>query len=330
MRVLVTGGAGYIGSFTTRALQAAGHDVVVFDNLQFGHREATSAPLVVGDLADADALDACMREARFDAVIHFAAYIEAGESMENAGKFFANNTANAVNLLNAVARHHIPQLVFSSTAGVYGMPGRLPISEADTAVPINVYAESKLLVERMLPWYELVHGIRSVALRYFNAAGGALDGSHGQDHYPATHLLTVAIQSALGEREFTLFGDDYPTRDGTCIRDYIHVLDLASAHVAALAYLEQGGTFDIFNVGSGVGYSNWDVINALKGISGKEFPVRIGPRRAGDPAELVADSSKLQETIGWRAENSDLGYDCVVGVEVAYNASEGICVVGSR
>src|SRR5947209_4347773 len=215
MRVLVTGGAGYIGSFTTRALQAAGHEVVVYDNLRFGHREAVDAELVVGDLADSAALDACMSAGVFDAVIHFAAFIEAGESMENAGKFFENNTANAINLLNATARHGIRNLVFSSTAGVYGMPVELPIRESDPAIPINVYAESKLLVERMLPWYELIHGIRSVALRYFNAAGAALDGSMGQDHQPPTHLLTVAIEAAMGKRQpFILFGDDYRTPDG--------------------------------------------------------------------------------------------------------------------
>jgi UDP-glucose 4-epimerase len=307
MRVLVTGGAGYIGSFTARALQRAGHEVVILDNLLFGHRDAVQAELVVADLADSGALDACFSSHSFDAVIHFAAFIEAGQSMEDAAKFFQNNTANAVNLLNATVRHGVRQLVFSSTAGVYGKPAQLPIKESDPAIPINVYAETKLLVERMLPWYELVHGLRSVALRYFNAAGAALDGSMGQDHQPPSHLLTVAIQAAAGERvPFVLNGDDYPTPDGTCIRDYIHVLDLATAHVAALEYLASGGTFDIFNVGSGRGYSNWDVINTLKRTSGEDFKVVIGPRRPGDPTELVADSTKLQRQLGWAPRCSDL------------------------
>jgi UDP-glucose 4-epimerase len=307
MKALVTGGAGYIGSFTAQALQQAGHEVVILDNLRFGHRGAVHAELVVADLADTAALDACFDRGNFDAVIHFAAYIEAGESMEDAARFFQNNTANAVNLLNATVRHGIRRLVFSSTAGVYGKPVRIPISESDPAIPINVYAESKLLVERMLPWYELVHGLRSVALRYFNAAGAALDGSMGQDHQPPSHLLTVAIQAASGQKmPFVLNGDDYPTPDGTCVRDYIHVLDLATAHVAALEHLAAGGTFEVFNVGAGKGYSNWDVINTLKRISGVDFPVEIGARRAGDPTELVADATKLQRQLGWAPRCSGL------------------------
>jgi len=320
VQILVTGGAGYIGSFTTRALQQAGHEVVVYDNLCFGHREAIEAELVVGDLADTARLDACIATHGFDAVIHFAAFIEAGESMENAGKFFANNTANAINMLNAAARYDIKRFVFSSTAGVYGNPVRVPVKESDPTVPINVYAESKLLVERMLPWYELVHGIRSVALRYFNAAGAALDGASGQDHSPATHLISVAIQSALGQRgRFPLFGDDYPTPDGTCIRDYIHVLDLASAHVAALNYLADGGGNNVWNVGAGRGNSNWDVIRTVKRASGVDFAVDLVPRRAGDPAELIADATKLQEELGWRAEYSDL--DTIIGSAWSWHSS---------
>jgi UDP-glucose 4-epimerase len=307
MRVLVPGGAGYIGSFTVRALQQAGHEVVVFDNLSFGHTRAVDAEIVRGDLADSAALDACMARRGFEAIIHFAAFIEAGESMVEAGRFFANNTANAINLLNAAARHGIGQFVFSSTAGLYGNPEHLPVRESDATVPTNVYAESKLLVERMLPWYELVHGIRSVPLRYFNAAGAALDGSMGQDHVPASHLITIAIQTAMGQRDrFILFGDDYPTKDGTCIRDYIHVLDLAPAHLKALDYLAGGGTFDIFNVGTGTGYSCWDVINAVKRTSGVDFTVEIGPRREGDPVALIADASKLRTQLGWQPEYSDL------------------------
>ena len=306
MRILVTGGAGYIGSFATRALREAGHDVVVYDNLSFGHREAIDVELVVGDLADQSRLDACLSEG-FDGIMHFAASIEAGESMSHADRFFGNNTANSITLLNAAVRHGVRRFIFSSTAGVYGNPVRVPIKESDPTVPVNVYGETKLLVERMLPWYDRVHGVKSVSLRYFNAAGGALDGSMGQDHVPATHIITVAIQTALGQREvFPLFGDDYPTPDGTCIRDYIHVLDLASAHVLALQYLQRGGDSDIFNIGGGRGNSNREVIEAVKRVSGVDFPVEVQARRPGDAAELVADAARLQAATGWRVEYSDL------------------------
>mgnify|MGYP001167495325 CR=1 FL=1 len=311
MRVLVTGGAGYIGSFATSALQKAGHDVAVYDNLCFGHREAVDGDLIVGDVADTEALDACLESGAYDAIMHFAAFIEAGESMKDAGRFFQNNTANAVNLLNAAVRHGIRQFVFSSTAAVYadGLP--VPIKESDPTLPANVYGETKLLVERMLRWYDLVHGIRSVSMRYFNATGAELDGSRGQDHEPATHLITRAVKAALGQHDFTLFGDNYPTPDGTCIRDYIHVLDLASAHVVALDHLAAGGASDVFNVGAGKGHSNWEVVKTVKRISGSDFPVEIGPRRPGDPSELVADSTKLQRMLGWKPECSDL--DTIVG-----------------
>lgn len=311
MRILVTGGAGYIGSFTTRALQEAGHDVVVYDNLSFGHRRAVDAELIAADLADADALEAALGRG-FDAIIHFAASIEAGESMKDVGPFFTNNVSNSIALFNAAKRHGIENIVFSSTAAVYGDDVELPIKETAATVPTNTYGETKLVVERILPWYDRVHGIRSVSLRYFNAAGGALDGSMGQDHEPATHLITVAIKAALGQIPvFPLYGDDYPTSDGTCIRDYIHVLDLASAHVAALDHLVAGGKTDIFNVGAGQGHTNWDVINTLRRISGVDFPIEIRPRRTGDAVELVADAGKLRQTLGWSPRYSDL--DTIVG-----------------
>jgi UDP-glucose 4-epimerase len=307
MRVLVTGGAGYIGSFSTRALQDAGHRVVVYDNLQFGHSEAISVELVEGDLADTTLLNACLSSGHFDAVVHFAAYIEAGESMHDAARFFQNNTGNAINLLNAVVRHGITRFIFSSTAGVYAQPAEVPIPESAPLGPLNVYAATKHLVEQILGWYDTVYGLKSISLRYFNAAGGALDGSMGQDHEPATHIITRAIKTALGqEAQFELFGDDYPTPDGTCIRDYIHVLDLATVHVMALHYLASHGTGDVFNVGTGHGHSNRDVIRMVKAVSGVDFPVVIAPRRAGDPAELVADSSRLQTVTDWRPEHSDL------------------------
>jgi UDP-glucose 4-epimerase len=303
----VPGGAGYIGSFTVDALQQAGHDVVVFDNMAFGHREAVSAELVVGDLADSAALDACFERFQFDAVIDFAAWIEAGLSMQDAGRFFQNNTANAITVLNAMVKHGVDKLVFSSTAAVYGDPVHIPVAETDPKQPVNVYGESKLLVERMLPWYEKVHGIHSVPLRYFNASGAALDGSKGQDHQPASHLITVAIMAALkGADTFVLYGDDYPTLDGTCIRDYIHVLDLADAHVAALHYMDEGGPSDAFNIGTGAGSSNREVLKTVKRVSEIDLSVKVGPRRPGDPAELVADSTKLQRTMGWTPRHSDL------------------------
>jgi UDP-glucose 4-epimerase len=312
VRILVPGGAGYIGSFAVKELLAAGHQVVVFDNLVFGHRDAVDAVFVVGDLGDGAALDSVFSQGKFDAVMHFAAFIEAGLSMEDAGRFFENNTGNTIRLLNAMVRHGVDKLVFSSTAAVYGDPTRVPVRESDPTNPVNVYGETKLLTERMLPWYEAIHGIRSVPLRYFNATGAALDGSIGQDHQPATHLITSAIMAVLGQREkFTLFGDDYPTPDGTCIRDYIHVIDLARAHVAALNYLEDGHSSDTFNIGTGTGKSNWEVINTVKRVTGVDLQVDIGPRRPGDPAELVADPGKLMETLHWEPRCSDL--DTIVG-----------------
>jgi UDP-glucose 4-epimerase len=307
MRVLVTGGAGYIGSFSTRALQAAGHTVVVYDNLCYGHPEAIDAELVEGDLADIARLDTCLATGNFDAVVHFAAFIEVPESMRDAARFFQNNTGNTINLLNAVTRHGIGYFIFSSTAGVYAQPADTPIKESAHLEPLNVYAATKQLVEQMLPWYDIVHGLHSVALRYFNAAGGALDGSMGQDHEPATHIITRALKAALGQEErFYLYGDDYPTPDGTCIRDYIHVLDLATAHVVALEYLALHGKSDVFNVGAGQGHSNREVIRVVKEVSGVDFPVEISPRRAGDPVALVADASRLQAATGWHPEHSDL------------------------
>lgn len=312
MRVLVTGGAGYIGSFTVDALQTAGHDVVVYDNLTHGHPEAVDAEIVVGDLGDAAALDALLHARSFDAIVHFAASIEAGVSMVDAGPFFANNVSNSITLLNAAQVAGIERLVFSSSAGVYGNPERVPIKETDATIPINTYAETKLLVERILVWYERVHNLHSISLRYFNAAGAAPDGSKGQDHQPATHILSVAVETALGLRDtFPLYGDDYDTPDGTCIRDYIHVLDLASAHVMALEYLQHQGEHATFNVGAGHGYSNLEVISALKRISGVDFDVSVLPRRAGDPSQLVADVTKIGRELGWQARHSDL--DTVVG-----------------
>jgi UDP-glucose-4-epimerase GalE len=305
VRILVTGGAGYIGSFAVRALQAAGHEVVVYDNLSFGHPQAVDAELVAGDIGDAARLDECLQRG-VEAVMHFAAFIEAGESMVDPGRFFANNTGKAITVLNAAVRNRIESFIFSSSAGVYAPGVPVPIKETAPIGPSNVYAESKVLVERMLPWYDRIHGLRSVLLRYFNAAGGSPNGSMGQDHEPASHIITLAIKAALGRHRFVLFGDDYPTPDGTCIRDYIHVLDLATAHVAALEDLVRGGRSDVYNIGTGQGHSNWEVVRAVQQISGVDFPVEVGPRRPGDPPELVADATKLRQTLGWQPEYSDL------------------------
>lgn len=282
--------------------------MVVFDNLSYGHREAVSAEIVVGDLADEALLQKTLAEQSFEAVIHFAGSIEAGLSMVEAGRFFANNVSNSITLFNAAHRAGITHVVFSSSAGVYGNPQRVPIKEDDPTAPINAYAETKLLVERILAWYEKVHGMRSVSLRYFNAAGAALDGSKGQDHQPATHILSVAIETALRLREtFPLYGDDYDTPDGTCIRDYIHVLDLASAHVMALRYLIDGGSNEILNVGAGQGHSNREVIDTVQGVSRVDFPVEVHPRRPGDPSQLIADVEKIRQVLGWQAGYSSLG-----------------------
>jgi UDP-glucose 4-epimerase len=320
VRVLVTGGAGYIGSFTTRALVQAGHDVVVYDNLSFGHRCAIDAKLVVADIADTTSLKECLHDGSFEAIVHFAAFIEAGESMRDPGRFFRNNTANTAYLLAEAIREDVQYFIFSSTAGVYGNPTELPITEKAPTIPTNVYSETKLLVERMLPWFAQVHDFRSVALRYFNCAGGALDGSLGQDHEPASHIITLAMQTALGQRDkFLLFGEDYPTPDGTCIRDYIHVLDLAAAHLFALEYLAAGGPSEIFNVGAGRGYTNREVLRLVKQVSGIDFLVEPAPRRPGDPTELVADSSRIRATTGWRAQHSDL--ETIVSSAWAWHSS---------
>jgi UDP-glucose 4-epimerase len=306
VKILVTGGAGYIGSFVTRELLAQGHDVVIVDDLSYGHREAVMAPIEESNIGDTQALDDIFERHRPDAVMHLAAFIEVNESAENPAKYFRNNTANTSLLLEAMVRHGCPYLVFSSTAAVYGTPDTIPITEAAATMPDSPYGASKLLTELSLPWYQEANGLKTVCLRYFNAAGGALDGSAGQDHQPATHLITSAIKAALGQVSFTLYGDDYETPDGTCIRDYIHVLDISSAHVAAVAHLAAGGRGGTYNVGTGHGHTNLQVIDTVKRISGNDFTVSIGSRRPGDPVRLVADATRLQRELGWEPRHSDL------------------------
>jgi len=307
MKILVTGGAGYIGSHTVGELQRQGFEVVVFDNLVYGHKEAVNCPLVVGDLLDKQEIEKVFEQNKFDGVIHFAAYALAGESMKEPAKYFKNNILGGLNLLEAMKNFGVKHIVFSSTCAIYGYPKKLPVGEEEKKKPVSVYGESKLAFEKILGWYDQIYGIKNVCLRYFNACGASLDGLIGEDHRPETHIIPVAMQVALGQKEkFTIFGDDYQTPDGTCIRDYIHVLDLASAHLKALGYLFDGGNSNYFNVGTGKGYSNKEIIQMIKKISGVDFPVEFGPRRPGDPDAIYADNSKIKKILGWEPKYPDL------------------------
>jgi UDP-glucose-4-epimerase GalE len=306
-RILVTGGAGYIGSNTTVRLLDAGYDVVVVDNLSRGHRHAVDpARLHVVDLLDTDGLLRIMQEQPCDAVIHFAAFIAVGESMQVPEIYFRNNTAGSLSLLTAMLTAGIKNIVFSSTAAVYGMPKNIPIPETEPRVPVNAYGESKVMVETLLEWFDRIHGMRSVCLRYFNASGADPKCRAGEDHEPETHLIPLLFRAIQTGKPVTLFGDDYATPDGTCIRDYIHVTDLAQAHVAAVEALFSGAPSKKYNVGTGAGYSVREVLSAVENVTGKTVPYVMGPRREGDPASLVADSSRLQAELGWKPEYSDL------------------------
>jgi UDP-glucose 4-epimerase len=311
MRVLVTGGAGYIGSVVADELLQAGHDVVVFDNLSRGHRQAVpkNADLVVGDLADRACLDQLLRSRAFDAVLHFAALIEAGESMKAPEEFFRNNTSNALTLLEAMLAARVTRFVFSSTAALFGNPERTPIEEDDPVHPTNAYGESKLLVERMLAWLHQIHGLRYASLRYFNAAGASRP-DQGEAHQPETHLIPRILQVALGRAQHVnIFGTDYATPDGTCIRDYIHVSDLARAHLLALEALEnelEQSSPLIYNLGNGQGFSVREVVEVARRVTGHPVPVIESPRRAGDPAVLIASSEKIRRELGWQPRFPDL------------------------
>jgi UDP-glucose 4-epimerase len=306
--VLVTGGAGYIGSHTVRELSGAGYEIVIYDSLEKGHLAAVPGyRLVVGDLRDGLKLDAVMRDFAVDAVVHFAAYIEAGESVQDPGKYFENNTAGSLSLLRAMVRNSVSQIVFSSTAAVYGEPERVPIREEDRKQPTNAYGLSKWMVEEMLEWFHGAHGLRSVTLRYFNAAGAHMEGKVGEDHRPETHLIPLILQVPLGKRgKIFVFGDDYDTPDGTCIRDYIHVSDLAAAHVLALKALEGGCDREAYNVGNGNGFSVKEVIDVARRVTGHAIPAELKPRRPGDPARLIAGSEKLKRELGWTPKYPDL------------------------
>jgi len=306
-RILVTGGAGYIGSNTTLQLLDAGYDVVVVDNLSRGHRGVVDpARLRVVDVLDTEGLVRVMRERPCDAVIHFAAYIAVGESMQVPEIYFRNNTAGSLSLLTAMLQAGIGKIVFSSTAAVYGMPERVPIPESAPSAPVNAYGETKVMVEKLLELFDRIHGMRSVCLRYFNASGADPKGRAGENHEPETHLIPLLFEAVRTGKPVTLFGDDYATPDGTCIRDYIHVTDLAQAHIAAVEALCAGGESKKFNVGTGRGFSVKEVLSAVEKVTGKKVPFVMGPRRDGDPPLLVADSTRLQRELGWKPEYSDL------------------------
>lgn len=305
-RILVTGGAGYIGSVVTSQLLAKGYEVVVCDNLSHGSKKAvpTGAKLIVADMADRAALDRVFQEQHIDAVMHFAAFIEAGESMQAPEKYFRNNTVNSLTLMEAMLAHKVQRLVFSSTAAVYGTPDRTPIEETDPLRPTNAYGESKLLVEQMLGWFHRIHGLRYACLRYFNAAGAA--GELGEDHVPESHLIPITLQVALGKREYvSIFGMDYPTPDGTCVRDYIHVSDLASAHILVLNALRDTGKL-IYNLGTGRGFSVREVVETVRRVTGHAIPAREVPRRPGDPAVLVAGSESIKRDLRWQPQFPEL------------------------
>lgn len=309
MSILVLGGAGYIGSHTALELVRAGHDVVIADNLVTGYRKAVpeKARFYEGDLRDFDFLDNLFRTEKIDAVIHFAAYSLVGESVTNPLKYYDNNLYGTKVLLEAMVKNGIDKIVFSSTAATYGEPENIPILESDRTCPTNPYGETKLAMEKMFSWTAKAHGLRYVSLRYFNACGADESGTIGEAHNPESHLIPLILQVPNGKREsISIFGNDYNTPDGTCIRDYIHVTDLAQAHILAVKYLENGGESDIFNLGNGIGYSVREVIDTARKVTGHPIPEVEVPRRTGDPAMLVASSEKAKRILGWRSEHDSL------------------------
>ena len=307
MRVLVTGGAGYIGSIVSHQLTKQGHDVVIYDSFENGYKEAIGGlDVVKGNTKDTKKLVKVIKQKKIEAVMHFAAYIEMGESMIDPHKYIDNNVVGSVGLFEAMIETGVKKLIFSSTAGVYGNPERVPIKEKDRKLPENPYGESKLMVEKILDWYDRIHKLRSITIRYFNAAGATLDGSLGESHKPESHLIPNVIKAALNDKEFKLFGDDYETNDGTCVRDYIHVLDLAEVHILALEALGEGHKSDVYNAGTGKGYSNLEIVEMVKKVSNKEFKVKIDKRRPGDADKLIADSTKFAGEFNWKPKYSDL------------------------
>ena len=323
MRVLVTGGAGYIGSHTAKALARAGHETVVLDNLSTGHREAVKwGPFIEGDLGDKELLGKVFKDHRIEAVLHFAASLLVGESMTNPQKYFWNNVVNTLVLLDTMKARGVKYIVFSSSAATYGNPEKVPITEDHPKNPVNPYGESKLCMERAIQWYGVAYGLRWTALRYFNAAGADLEGELGELHDPETHLIPLVVQAALGQRpSVDIYGTDYPTPDGTAIRDFIHVVDLADAHVRALEYLVAGGESAALNLGTGQGHSVREVVAGVGKLCNGRVPAHDAPRRSGDPAVLVADPSKARQLLGWRPQHSDL--DAIIQSAWKWHSSKG-------
>lgn len=309
MTILVLGGAGYIGSHTVYALIEKGVDVVVIDNLETGHIEAVheKARFYKGDIRDRAFVDSVLDKEKIDAVIHFAANSLVGESMVNPLKYYDNNVNGTKVLLQSMVAHGLDKIVFSSTAATYGEPEKVPILETDRTEPTNTYGETKLAMEKMFKWTDRAHGLKYVSLRYFNACGAHVSGKIGEAHSPETHLIPLILQVPLGQRGYiSIFGDDYDTSDGTCIRDYIHVTDLAQAHILAVDYLMKGNESNIFNLGNGVGFTVKEVIDTARKVTGHEIPARIAERRAGDPARLIASSDKARQVLLWKPEHADL------------------------
>ena len=302
MNVLVTGGAGYIGSHVVRMLLKRNHSVVIIDNLSRGHIESLPEGVKFEqvNLLDYDDLRTAISSHKIDAVIHFAAFAYVGESVENPGLYYVNNVTGSINLIRALNENNIKKIVFSSTCSLYGNPGHVPISEKEKLNPINPYAKTKYFIEQVLSDFDVSFGMKYAALRYFNAAGADFDGIIGESHEPEPHLIPIVLQAALGKREkVMIFGDDYQTEDGTCIRDYIHVYDLADAHIKALEYLNNGGESTVINLGTGTGYSVKEIIESARRITEREIKAVISERRAGDPAILIADNKKAGEVLGW-------------------------------
>ena len=309
MTIMVLGGAGYIGSHTVYALIERGEDVVIVDNLETGHVEAVheKARFYQGDIRDRAFIDSVFDKEQIDAVIHFAANSLVGESMTDPLKYYDNNVNGTKVLLQSMVAHNIKKIVFSSTAATYGEPDRVPILETDRTEPTNTYGETKLSMEKMFKWTDVAHGVKYVSLRYFNACGAHESGQIGEAHSPETHLIPLVLQVPLGQREtINIYGDDYPTEDGTCIRDYIHVTDLAQAHILAVEYLMNGNDSNVFNLGNGVGFSVKEVIEVARKVTGHAIPAVISERRAGDPARLIASSDKAREVLNWQPAHADL------------------------
>ncbi|MFC6322375.1 UDP-glucose 4-epimerase GalE [Companilactobacillus baiquanensis] len=309
MSILVLGGAGYIGSHTVDHLCEMGYDVVVADNLETGHKQSVNenATFYQGDIRDREFLSRIFQIEKITDVIHFAAFSIVPESMKDPLKYFDNNTSGMISLLEVMRDFDVKHIIFSSTAATYGEPKQIPIKESDPTIPTNPYGESKLAMEKIIHWSEIAYGIKYVALRYFNVAGAKPDGSIGEDHNPETHLIPVVLEVAAGQRDkLTIFGDDYDTADGTNVRDYVHVEDLAEAHRLAMEYLRSGNDSDVFNLGSSTGFSNKEILKTAREVTGKEIPAEIGPRRAGDPSTLIADSTKARKVLKWSPKYDDV------------------------